>query len=112
MFSSIGNAAGGVLPVFQEEPACAQYCPKLTFQQVIRAQQNDFNDHLVEISVFEIAANYWLCHLLRRGLVDVVHGNLDVDWRTFNEKYPNFYYSLRFWKRKLIESLTSSPLRW
>jgi general stress protein CsbA len=35
MFASIGSAAGSALPVFQDEPACAQYCPKLTFQQRI-----------------------------------------------------------------------------
>lgn len=33
--STVNNMTGGQLPMFAEEPACAKYCPNLTFKQRI-----------------------------------------------------------------------------
>lgn len=50
--SSSGNSMMSNIPGFQEEPACAKMCPKLTYQQryaqnISRKFKHDYNQVLI-----------------------------------------------------------------
>lgn len=66
--SSSGNSITESIPGFQEDPACAKYCPKLTYQQRL-------------IGFFSCAVFGWILSLV--GTLTLIGGATDENIRIF-----------------------------